>query len=1084
MAQTVSLNLTHYLSQAPKPITQDTFRPLHLRSLGYDTIRNNFRLLLDKGDLKNSNNSELETTTKTLLNYFFVGITLPNDSFWVNLRPDSENNIIDPYLATTDVGKILLEQDLQLKKDTAGFTSPQIPEGREYWDKLYQKAGELFASENITIPTLTRPWIVPGEIIIRETKDNAYIYKATLKVMLEQDYLKDSTAYKFDDPRLKTLNEYSSQLIRELIIPKLTKEINTSQRYAPLRQVYYSLILAQWFKSRFRDKGGLYSRLIDKRNLNGLTSQEPWSKTAYFKAYQKSFKDGEYTLKEPIATPSGQTVRSYFSGGIDGHIPMSASLPQPGVPAVARDGSTIVTTILGDAKHTPLSDQSKVIGVKADGGLAGNPEIVNIEVVEEAPPSSLPAGGSQSGASSAVSNLAYPTLESIRLDVERIFKSFLEIMPQSKITVQKGNNVPLFVSMLEGDPAIDRLDSLKVSVINEEGGIVAQIVLYDGRSIGVNTLLLGRLFFHDLTAEKVLVTQSYVTAHFNYKEAQNGLEQLKALLRKFLTDRNHSVNFENEEVVLRLAKASVGLTDTEITEALETIGTASVISETGVIDVLDGLPRKLYPSQNYPSIEASTYLLRSMYQNIAALAIKMGYSSLTAYLSFPDGFQNYLLYSRVGFRPTFTQKDQRDYFTRISAAFKENKERGMSNKDATWDLRLHFDSKLIPVTLDLYQDNAQALQFFESLNFRLLSINSLARRLRQSKTISSVEEIRINKFSQYLKRSLSGKFVTAKNSYAFTWINSLFSFLVHLADSEPTLESINRLNHSIEFGNIFSNIPDVYFRVLSEEQITIIVNNILAYLGQEISKNDLLEKIVILSGGDFAFAEKLLKQLLFLQDETRLKITYRTVVKGERTFEVTGVAADGNSLGQFLGENSTHTFSPKEFQEFLITFMIPPDLYKAIRGASGQPRIVFHIGRADEAYIRQLDARGFIRHAFRKGDHEKSYRNRTLYYRIGSEGQVEIEFFNIVGMGNLKNLIEFYLTIVNKVTVIDHMPNYDQMISSLAARSPPRFAINIIGVGTGWGMGTYIPDRFGFFMIAIMIPSPMRKIQVLIFLGF
>ena len=96
----------------------------------------------------------------------------------------------------------------------ADFTSPQNPEGKNYWDDLYKKAEELFGRSDMTIPTLTRPWIVPGEILIRQTKENAYIYKATLKVMLEQDYLKGVPEYKFDDPRLKTLNEYSSQLIR------------------------------------------------------------------------------------------------------------------------------------------------------------------------------------------------------------------------------------------------------------------------------------------------------------------------------------------------------------------------------------------------------------------------------------------------------------------------------------------------------------------------------------------------------------------------------------------------------------------------------------------------------------------------------------------------------------------------------------------------------------------------------------------------------------------------------------------------------------------------------------------------------
>jgi len=199
-AQTVSLNLAHYLSQAPKPSASDTFRPLHLRYLSYDNQANDFKILLDKGDYEKGlspqgtvPDGKLEQETQELMKYFFIGLALPNEKFWVNLRPDALDNILDPDLEKTDIGRIFLEADVQLKKDTAGFTSPQTPEGKAYWDKLYKRAGELFGSENITIPTLTRPWIVPNEIIIREAPDNAYIYKATLKVMLEEDYLTERT---------------------------------------------------------------------------------------------------------------------------------------------------------------------------------------------------------------------------------------------------------------------------------------------------------------------------------------------------------------------------------------------------------------------------------------------------------------------------------------------------------------------------------------------------------------------------------------------------------------------------------------------------------------------------------------------------------------------------------------------------------------------------------------------------------------------------------------------------------------------------------------------------------------------------
>lgn len=306
----------HFLA-SPGNTQSESFRPVHLRYLSYNNQSNDFKILMDKGtSLASDNNFPLENTTKAIFDYFLVGITLPNEIFWVNLRPDAALNIIDPLLAQTDLGKVLLEADLQLKKDAAQFVNPATKIGKEYWEKLYKKAEELFGYENVTIPTITRPWIVPGEIILSETQENAYIYKANLKVMLEADYLKGALGSNFKDKRFNVLNEYAAELSRLLIMPKLTYEVNTAKRYAQLRQVYYSLILAQWFKKRFYGKGGYYSWLINKKELSGLISQEPWSANTYFDTYKKSFKKGEFNLQEKVYTPYGQSIRSYFSGGI------------------------------------------------------------------------------------------------------------------------------------------------------------------------------------------------------------------------------------------------------------------------------------------------------------------------------------------------------------------------------------------------------------------------------------------------------------------------------------------------------------------------------------------------------------------------------------------------------------------------------------------------------------------------------------------------------------------------------------------------------------------------------------------------
>jgi len=428
------LNIAGYLTTLHNSFVTDKFRPLHLRYLSYDSLNNNFKLLIDKGDTKNPATQELENASKELLKYFFIGLSLPNDSFWVNLRPDSPDNIIDDYLAKTDVGKIMLEADLQLKKDTALATSPETPKGRDYWNKLYSKAGELFGSENITIPTLTRPWIVPDEIIIRETPNtpSAYIYKATLKVMLESDYLNSTNsaiatnpAYQFKDERLKQLNEYSSQLIRELIIPKLTKEVNTSKRYAPLRQVYYSLILAQWFKARNQNKDNQYSRLINRRDLTNLISKEDWSKTTYFQAYQKSFTDGEYNIQEPVYTPTGQVIRSYFSGGMKLYC---------SIPAVVGAVTFIDPTTGAKITSSPATrdfdaeDKTHLVGMKIQAtGSFGEIEPVSITPTAAVPVASLAQKEASVSSPAAETNRAPSIITKGTPEEEKKAREFLKV---------------------------------------------------------------------------------------------------------------------------------------------------------------------------------------------------------------------------------------------------------------------------------------------------------------------------------------------------------------------------------------------------------------------------------------------------------------------------------------------------------------------------------------------------------------------------------------------------------------------------------------------------------------------------------
>ncbi|MFA5100729.1 MAG: hypothetical protein WC547_07605, partial [Candidatus Omnitrophota bacterium] len=368
-------------------LSADRFRPMHMRSISYDSAAKSFSMLLEKGDSRDIKEAQVKKSANVLMDYFQIGLRLPNSYFWVNLRPDAADQIIDPYLARTDLGKVMLEADLQLKKDLARFTSPDTKDGRAYWDKLYAKAEALFGQDDLEIPTVTRPWIVPSEVIIKEGAGSAYVYKATMKVMLEQDYLKDAPGYQFDDPRLKELNSYSSQLVRELILPKLTREVNSSKRYSGMRQVFYSLVLAQWFKSKYANaQSNEAAQYIDRKDLSGLTSKTAWSKDVYYQAYRKSFAQGEYNKEETVRSGSGLAIRRYFSGGALFNI--SAPAAQKPIMSIipAAEAATAVPFLAGSLG-----------GVKVDYSLeqkATNVEFLQAPDISAMPATALADGGS------------------------------------------------------------------------------------------------------------------------------------------------------------------------------------------------------------------------------------------------------------------------------------------------------------------------------------------------------------------------------------------------------------------------------------------------------------------------------------------------------------------------------------------------------------------------------------------------------------------------------------------------------------------------------------------------------------------
>ncbi|MFH1245452.1 MAG: hypothetical protein V1662_03120, partial [Candidatus Omnitrophota bacterium] len=306
-------------------MSRDSFSPPVLKSLmvNPDSKTNYFDFILDTGDSGLADEEQLNPLSGELINYFFLGITLPSEDFWVNLNPVELNKITSPRLVYTDMGKALLETDLRLKKDAALLTDPRIPAGKQYWSILNQKLRENNLS-NYQIPANTRLWIVPEEAVLEEEGNKVTLISAKLKVCLESEYLPGQTAdnnvtvFAGQESEGQKMQDIAFSAMKEAIIPVIEYRVNNSKDYAQLRQVYHSLILAEYFKHKYWGRQSIYESYINTGSLSGLETKSPWDKRTIFDSYIKSINRGEYSFYQDEYDPYqlAMVKKHYFSGGM------------------------------------------------------------------------------------------------------------------------------------------------------------------------------------------------------------------------------------------------------------------------------------------------------------------------------------------------------------------------------------------------------------------------------------------------------------------------------------------------------------------------------------------------------------------------------------------------------------------------------------------------------------------------------------------------------------------------------------------------------------------------------------------------
>jgi LPXTG-motif cell wall-anchored protein len=243
---------------------------------------------------------------------FFTWLALDPSKFWVNLNPDQPDKIMDTAFGKTDAGRILLEADLEMKRDYASAMNPtKRPEADRFWKSMPRN------SEGVPCWFSVRNWIEPATAVVREENGGIHILDTPLKVKAQ--YLAYSNMpdngtelCDFDEQQKK----WAEQQVNTLIIPEVEKQVNTSPRYADLRRVYTARVAAEFIRQQDAKAPTDYHKVINSNDVTAWPlrgENKDWTREKTYQAYLKSLRTGEDHWEHD----AGGGRYAYGVGGVD-----------------------------------------------------------------------------------------------------------------------------------------------------------------------------------------------------------------------------------------------------------------------------------------------------------------------------------------------------------------------------------------------------------------------------------------------------------------------------------------------------------------------------------------------------------------------------------------------------------------------------------------------------------------------------------------------------------------------------------------------------------------------------------------------
>lgn len=283
-----------------------------------------FDFILDPADQALSEKT-LDSEALRLIKYFLAAVTVPEKDLWVNLSPYEKDRVIPEALGMTDMGQDMLAQDYILKQVTSSMIYPEAALGEKFWRKVYTQCRHRFGSSDVPLDAFNKVWIVPEKAVVYENARTgaAYVVESRLKVMLDADYRAAQSAVSAGaDPKRAVIAdadsyEITKNVLREIVIPELEKEVNEGEYFARLRQIHTCLILASWYKRKLKESI-VASVFADKNKVRGIDHVDAGFKEQVYQQYLRSFRQGVYDYVKEEGGDAGQDVmpRRYFSGGI------------------------------------------------------------------------------------------------------------------------------------------------------------------------------------------------------------------------------------------------------------------------------------------------------------------------------------------------------------------------------------------------------------------------------------------------------------------------------------------------------------------------------------------------------------------------------------------------------------------------------------------------------------------------------------------------------------------------------------------------------------------------------------------------